>query len=916
MNSLDRADAYLTVPRAYAEALGIRWGRGRDAIERHDESVLAFAEELRSILDGVFAAPQVPPFAFVLAVLDAMKRDRGPGLAPLRRAFEATRGGVGRRNVGLLAAELCRGLPGSVAGVSTDDIAAALQCLRMYGEHARTAPEEPPLTPDEFDRYVASRLVRLTDDDLRQWLTHGTGPSAAYEKLAEEAEALPARVARLLALARKRQRLVGAAVLVPALDAGLTLPPRRRSPDAPPQGGYCDVTTRGEPEQLLPTQFALDPDEFIRRFASHELLYFQKEEPHQPAVPERVIVLDQGVRTWGSVRLALAAAALSLLAPRAKRCASVKLHATSARGPVDVTGPEPEAVAEVLEASDLTPDPAACLARALRDPDAGTGPRDVILLTHPRSVPGLSVSDELEQRPGDRVFALAVDDRGRAELSQWTAGGVATIRTFRVDLDAAEAARPDEELGAPRPVFGAVSEWNGPVEPVPFPFRTGLVAEPHQFGFDADCEWCVIAGANGVLHGLALDGSAPEVLPRAVHGGTTLQEVDAVLGITGGVVVCGRIGPAGRREQIAAYYDRTTRTVTVHALGPALHDARWYAYPDLHCIAVRADTVTGCALDLGTSGRSPDLMGGSSELVSRARVAWARSATGDTPPHNLPLITASVDPAKPVAGQPFLGIARTACRVRYADPEWPTVCEPLNDGKPLLEGATVHRAQLAGSVLALALVKGSDRKLVLLRGPDGNVIGEVTHPARNAFALSADGRFLARRDAVRSVIVSATSDVSRALATAPHAALHNALDVRLDAEPFRLVVAIGTFAHTFRVSNGELRYSLALGWDNFPEPKVPLPASARTFAAVEYDPARFPVGEGAAAGAWRAVLDRLGQVLLFARGELVAAFSVRRERAAAWLPGGVFWGTTALIGGPATPNAEKIFAKAIEAAGR
>lgn len=945
MNSLDRADAYLTIPRAYAEALGIRWGRGRDAIERHDESVLAFAEELRSILDGVFAAEQVPPFAFVLAVLDAMKRDRGPDLAPLRQAFEATRGGVGRRNVGLLAAELCRGLPGAAAaGVTTDDVAAALQCLRMYGEHARTAPEEPPLTPAEFDRHIASRLTRFNADDLKQWLTHGTGPSAAHEKLAEEAEALPARVARLLALARKRQRLVGAAVLVPALDAGLTLPPRRRSPDAPPQGGYCDVTTRGEPEHLLPTQFALDPDEFIRRFASRELLYFQKEEPHQPTLPERVIVLDQGVRTWGSVRLALAAAALSLLAPRAKRCASVKLYATSARGPVDVTGPDADAVAEVLEASDLTPDPAACLTRALRDVGAGTGPRDVILLTHPRSVRGLSLADELQQRPGDRMFALAVDDRGRAELSQWTSGGVASVRTFRVDLDAAEAARPDEELTAPRPVFGAASEWSGPVEPVPFPFRPGLVAEPHLFGFDPDGEWCVIAGANGVLHGLALDGSAPEVLPRAFHGGTTLQEVDTVLGVTGGVVVCGRIAidetrsttttltthshrapvltsnasdvPPRRVEQVAAHYDRTSRTVTVHSLGRALHDARWYAYPDLHCVAVRADTVTGCALDLGTGGRSPDLLGNSSELVSRARVAWARSGMGGSPPHNLPLVAPSVAPERPVPGKPCLALARTTCRVRYADPEWPAPCEPLSDGKPLLDGAMVHRAQLAGSVLALSVVKSSDRKIVLLRGPDGNVIGEVAHPARNAFALSADGRFLARRDAVRSVVVSATNDVSRPLATAPHAALHNALDVRLDADPFRLVVAIGTFAHTFRVIHGELRYSLALGWDNAPEPKAPLLAHERAFRPTEYDPARFPVGEGAATGPWRAVLDRLGQVLVFARGELVAAVAVRRERAAAWLPGGVFWGTPALVGGPATPNAEKLIGKAIEAAGR
>jgi len=42
---------------------------------------------------------------------------------------------------------------------------------------------------------------------------------------------------------------------------------------------------------------------------------------------------------------------------------------------------------------------------------------------------------------------------------------------------------------------------------------------------------------------------------------------------------------------------------------------------------------------------------------------------------------------------------------------------------------------------------------------------------------------------------------------------------------------------------------------------------------------------------------------------------VRRERAAAWIPGGVFWGTSALIGGPATPDAEKKIGRAIQAAG-
>ncbi|MFO0826497.1 MAG: hypothetical protein U0792_25820, partial [Gemmataceae bacterium] len=467
-------------------------------------------------------------------------------------------------------------------------------------------------------------------------------------------------------------------------------------------------------------------------------------------------------------------------------------------------------------------------------------------------------------------------------------------------------------------VFGALGDWSGDVEPMPFPFRPGLVVDPQGFGFDADGEWCVIVGPNGVLHGLAFDGSPPDVLPRACHDGIVLRQVDAILGVNGGVVVCGRMAAertpdSEKMQQVAAHYDRATRSVTLHWLGPALFNARWSAYPDLHSIAVRAETVTGCALDLGTGGRYPTLSGSSAELVSRARIAWDRSSKGDTPPHTV-LIVHTDSVSRDLSGRPHLFLPRNQLQVVNANPPWSTA-EPRSDGKPLLDGANIHSAQLAGSVLAVAHVKDSERRLLLFRGPDGNVLGEVSHPVRNPFTLSADGRFLARRDATRAVVVSATSDVSRPLATASHAALHNGLDIRLDAEPFRLTIAIGTFAHTFRVQSGELRYSLALGWDNAPEPKQRVGALHRPWGPVAYDPGRFPHTEGLMSLPWCAVLDRLGQVLLFAKQELVAVFLVRRDRAAAWLPGGVFWGTPALIGGPATPDADKRIGRAIEAAG-
>jgi len=59
-------------------------------------------------------------------------------------------------------------------------------------------------------------------------------------------------------------------------------------------------------------------------------------------------------------------------------------------------------------------------------------------------------------------------------------------------------------------------------------------------------------------------------------------------------------------------------------------------------------------------------------------------------------------------------------------------------------------------------------------------------------------------------------------------------------------------------------------------------------------------------------MDRLGQVLLYRHdGQLVASFLIRRERAAVWLPGDVFWGDPLLIGGPATPHAAEAIGSAL-----
>jgi hypothetical protein len=838
-----------------------------------------------------------------------MKSGVPAGFDRLRDAFARGRGAAGlHRNAGVLVAELCRGVPKPPEAVTFEAVAAALRLRQRHGEHHRPGlAAEPPLPRPEFERTVAARLALIDDAALDHWFAFGCPPPDA-KPLAKAAESLPARVARLVNRARRRPRLVGAAALAPVIDAALTIPPRRRVPDPLPQGGYADVTTRGQPERLLPGQFALDPDEFVRRFAENELLYFEREEPHAAARPGKLVVLDQGVRTWGGVRLALAAAALALAGKNANRAGRVALAATSSPDVFDLAAADPDELADVLEASDRTATPAACLARALADPADPDDPRDVVLLTHPRAVrePDV-VAAARRRRKTDRLFALSVDEAGRAEFAEWTAGGVVPARTFRIDLELGEAARVAGE-----PPKTPVAAWAGDVEPVPFPFRPGLVTEPTHLGFDAAGDWLVVAGRDGALHGVPLDGRTAEVLPRAFRGGVLLKSVDAVLGVSGGVVVCGHAAVGERTKLFAAHYDRVAREVTLHEFDPLSKGAQWESHPDLHCVVARrtqmGDQNPGCAVDLATGGRYPG--GTRSALVARAQIAWSRPAR--TAPRPLPLAVRGPTISNGWYGvDPCVFVAGATIEVRNIDPPWPPF-EPTREGRPLLAGATVEEAQLAGGVLAVVLLRGGERVLALFRGPGGDGLGEVAHHRDEPFALSRDGGLLARRRWHREVVVSDAAAVGSPRVVVAQAGLHNGLGVRLDAAPFRLTVRVGGFEHTFTVSDNRLSHALARGGGRADRPDRvpagPLPC--------DYDPARFPRQGRAAAGNLRAAPDRLGQVVLYAAsGATVAAFAVRRERAAAWAPGNVFWGDAALIGGPPTPAADRTIGTAILTAG-
>src|SRR5262249_52500301 len=178
------------------------------------------------------------------------------------------------------------------------------------------------------------------------------------------------------------------------------------------------------------------------------------------------------------------------------------LAATSNEGLLlDPLEADDKQVADLVEASDLSANPGLALERVLTQrPASPTALRDVVLLTHPRSLGDADVAAAARRVPRDtRLFAVTVDGHGAVQLSALRRGTPVKLSQFQVDFNVATGAALDDT--EPLPPVEPLGPWRGHVEPVPFPFRFGVVQgqSPHLFDFDLAGEWLLAAGPPPLL---------------------------------------------------------------------------------------------------------------------------------------------------------------------------------------------------------------------------------------------------------------------------------------------------------------------------------------------------------------------------------------------------------------------------------
>lgn len=944
-----RAALYLQIPAGYCRSFGgLRWAQYGEAVEFLDGPAagrtFAFAPEIGKFLEGLLSGGGAcPAFGTVLHLM-GMFGLRGTPLTGLVASFHQER--LARpfhelrsplRNAGALCAWLCRDLSGVADPPELADLVELLGGAHWVPQMVLSHPmlgamdyaEQPAVTPSQLDSWIGEQIRELSDDAIRHWLKFGRGPIGGRDELPLPLP--PGGLARTLAQVEERPRLSGLNRLVAQLEGALSLPPRRLEQEGPQVDGYWDLTTRGSPEQLLPIQFALEDEEFLRRFAERELLYFHRERPSRPVVQELVLVLDQGVRTWGDVRLFLAGATMALARQAGRRTLAVRL-ATTAHGdePVDPARLPAAQLGGLLEASDLSTSPAGVLSRVL-EADPGKL-RDVVLLTHPRSLADPAVAQAASQPDpagGTRLFAVSADDGGEVELAELRHGRPVAVSRCRVDLSGpapapSPAAKPTARAARRTP-------WRGDVEPVPFPFRTGL---PGPFGelldkearlldFDEAGGRILVVLRNGLLCAASVDGGDVEVLPRPMVQDEVMKPVIGVIGVSGGFVLIG----TRYRTPVLAHYDFTTRFCDVHvmpAFARGIGEVFWSYHVDLHSIAGRPVKPGRPCLGVDLSAR-----GEAAVRTVRAEAAAERARAG-IPPYPLPpeqVETSASEPKTELTCHLVELDARTGRLTYHQGRAAPRSVTPAADGHPALVGTQVAATQQGGDVLAVQIEARSAREFWFVSMSRAAVIGRFSYesdgPARGWFALSRDGRRFARRVGEHRVEVR---DVPGD--RAPVLVLSRERLWSHSASPGVSCLLIREFEQsTARRTHAQILIRWGAGWLTV-EGGDPL-ESFRQLGGVVADsrdpvPAKltWPVDRtrflrSIEHGNLRFLIDPYNHVVVLGRDDrVVVVFYMRGQEFAAWMPDGTYLGASRLIGGEPTPGSTARIASALRAAER
>ncbi|MEO5915879.1 MAG: hypothetical protein ABIS50_16710 [Luteolibacter sp.] len=679
------------------------WSPEYDAVEWYDGSTLAMWQELHGVLKFLGDDSGLPPLGAVLLLLAAC-RDEWLGLCipfhekvmsildvansdsispeikdlivrglksvndlpkDLRASFPAKC---------LLVSALFEGGPHSLPREESDKILAELS---IHGPRGLLGSSPQMNAKARFLRDLRALRIGLARHDagslearLRTGLENSTIlPTSFPETPADDPLLLLDR------LAITGGECGAAAAVAKRTIAMMNLPGSFGTPHDLPVGGISDITNRGTVDRLLPGELAWDDLVLAARLVHNEALYFRREIPPQHLVVGHTILLDRGLRLWGTGRVFALGVALGLRHHPALSRTGETFDCVAALigGFASLDLATPAGVYSALEELIPAPGPDAFLtawhdASLAADDDAVP---DVTFITAEAHLGDAStrrllgeIATWIHGKAGQfRVIALG--RTGEVEVQMWSPGGNRTLFRGEVDLDEIFPKPPES-----------------PKQPIAPPLR----AKPDPL--------------HALLYIYTLD-RLPFLFPEIPQGSAILSENDLpdspVIGVSSGrrLMQWPRTGWGGQ-ELVAKVPGRQhwmgfneQREVIIIASGRKPGDvvrvfrveqdrlleitiaASQHAFP-------RLATVSGGAVLLAYSDSVEALSLGSGKRVAVLSVkTWSGNRVIDFDGEQIRLIDPGTEPGLPLKGWPF------------GEASWPHFIVP--DGVAIVSGLLAVR---------------------------------------------------------------------------------------------------------------------------------------------------------------------------------------------------------------------------------
>lgn len=919
-------ESYFRLTKSDNDILLVRWSVGGEFLERiapfGAESSFLHREEIAFFLEGFGARGDAIDFRLVVFLLNEFVDFPGFHRSPR-----------GLRNAGAFAAEFCRDLPRLLYAPSVTQLIMHLRrppidaSVTRFSTNDSTEIEVRSNPVDDFRQFYMIRSTEFERDEIRHWLEHGRGPiGSAGEDVADRIEPIAERtIETIVESLIRRPRSAAAARWIPQLEGSLALPPRRLEPATLPIGGYADVSTRGEPERILPFQFALEPIEFLRRFAERELLYYHREEPKSPTPRDLVVVLDQGVRTWGDVRLIIIAAAIALAKRDVEKRKNLLFAATSSGGLiVDPAEVDDEALGEMFDASDLSPDPAEALARVVKDRSRIES--DIVLFTHRLNlIEPAVVAAARGIAAGSRLFSVGVDGDGVVELGTMIDGRSIAIGKSRVEFE------PDPP---PKSITSSDSHliidpwnWTGDVESLPYPFALGVQGPigDDMLAFDYDGRSLIVSDQKGMLQRRGLDGSFLGVIPSLPDGGVlvrprrTLPLPNGLAVFTASEIIDKRNGTF---SFLLLYYDFNKLRMRCLKKEESRMVYSFYYDPRRNSIVLVDDpesrTRTAISVELFDSPRTPADQNVDNYLEASRIVG---EPNGPDSFSNYVYIYNGINKNLESPSSQMNRSAQLSNhngRTTYFDVDgYSWTYAPTRDGIASHFGASIISARLGESAIAIEYRSQSDRtEIHVLNRRRGEPIatfylGDQKRGRTVAYAISRKGDFLAYQDqnenAIRLLDLSTrTKSTLKVLTGRP-----KKTPIVMVSE-YYIIIYTDNRSFVLDWRSGVLEITRSRRNEPPPEEKV-LTSRCRILQPLAQADSNATRRTIASLDAGVSVsLDRYGQIFIRnARGKLVCAFFTIRDKLCGRTPEGARFGPSDVVGGEETPRAFAEFGAAL-----